>query len=166
MSSFSYGKAVHGFTLSELLIGMIISGIVISAVWAAIQVVSNLAQTSFSSRAQIEEVSFFKRCISSDFHRAEDIVESEDGVRMSFQYPVNDVKYRFTSEYVVRSGDGKTDSFHLQVFDISVFNSGGTDALNDGKIDELKCKVVICGAPQDLVISRTSTSRDKMSGDD
>ncbi len=166
MSLFSSDKKYHAFTLTELLVGMIVSGIVISAVWTTFRVVSNLAQSSLSSVTQVEEISFFKRCFSTDFQNAQIVVWTEKGFSMSFGDREHDVKYNFLSEFVLREGAGRTDTFHAQISDVKSGSEYDSDNIEDVSICDMKCTILINGNKQELVLNRKLSSVDLMKIDD
>jgi len=166
MSLFSSDKKYPAFTLTELLVGMIVSGIVISTVWTAFHVVSELAQSSLSSETQVEEISFFKRSISTEFQNAQSVTKTEEGFSLLYPEPMPEVNYKFSAESVIRESNGRTDTFHVQTSGIVLENTGDLDVQDGARINGLKISVLVGEGKQDLILRRTLSSQEEMKSDD
>jgi prepilin-type N-terminal cleavage/methylation domain-containing protein len=111
MSSFIH-KKLKAFTLLELLVGMIISGIVIAAGFNAYRVISTQFKTYKETSAVYSSFSFFEAQFRQDFRNAKEIsAENENSVQ--FISGEKKTGWRFNEKYALRNDRNETDTFFV-----------------------------------------------------
>ncbi|NVK51291.1 MAG: type II secretion system protein [Flavobacteriaceae bacterium] len=122
-------KKVDAFTLSELLVVLVISGIVISITFLALQMVQKqLKEIQVNYRDQ-QEIQLFERVIVNDLNTRKAIFKKEEN-HLIF-YGMNDsISYTFERDYFIR----EKDTFKLKIvnkkflLDAKEITSGRFDA--------------------------------------
>lgn len=165
MSWFSLNKRYPAFTLTELLVGMVASGIVLSAIWAAFHIVSRVAVSSLVSKTESEEVSLLKRCLAVEFNRSQHITAAEDGFMLSADL-ADTIRYQFPGEFVLRRSGEQKDTFHVHASDLQLQNANGLLAEDEEGIETIQFTLVIDGIKQDILLKRTLSSLDLMKRND
>lgn len=151
-------KQFRAFTLLELLIGMIVSGIVLSAGFSAWRIVSKEAEHFRAQGKSAIEISFFKSHFTSDFHQSDRFYsEQENEIRMIQQKRV--LIYQFSADYVLRKDGDHTDTFFVSVKDPELFShdekaAGGSDA------DEIRMILKNGKQYEPVYFIRTKSSRE------
>lgn len=142
-------KRTSGFTVMELMVAMVISGIV---VLAALQfyIVFNkmILQKNKTMEGRNAELQFYN-LIKTDMDSAVTVKYSRD--ELTFQLPQdNPVHYEFMDEYVVRYQNSLSDTFRLQATNIAVENENIT-----GYVKAIKFEIQQNGGIIPIIIEKT-----------
>ena len=87
MKSFAIHKKFHAFTLLELLVGMIVSGIVLAATFSAYRITTKQYENYNEKVETISEFSFLVSQLESDFSQAKDLVRlSENEIQLKISH--------------------------------------------------------------------------------
>ena len=132
-------KSLPAFTLLELLIGMLLSGIVLSATFSAYRIISKEAELYRVQTKSASELSFFISHFHSDFHLSEQIISSGENV-IHLKQKNRELIYRFSPEFVLRSDQEHTDTFYVSVTNAGLFFQG-EKVLNGEEADEIQIRI-------------------------
>lgn len=139
---------LKAFTLLELLVGMIATGIVIAAVFSAYHIIGRQTLLYRESSESVSELSLLHSCLLLDCDNSEQI-RLLNARTIVFRTPTSvpdnvnaadsavQLVYEFRNEYVLRSCDGHADTFFVAVASISAFTNGVAQIDGDGTVDEL-----------------------------
>jgi type II secretory pathway pseudopilin PulG len=143
MSSSGRNKTLAAFTLLELLVGMIVSGIVLASAFSAWRIVSRQVRT-YDERIQAAgELSFFISRFESEVMRAARMTPvSTDALRLELNSRL--LTYRFHEKYVLRAEDLHTDTFFVQVKMTGTFFHGAKIPV-DEDADEIRLGITLDG---------------------
>jgi prepilin-type N-terminal cleavage/methylation domain-containing protein len=113
---------LKGFTLLELLIGLVVAGIVLSAIWSAYLIIMKRAALQQQAILKSEDVSLFSSRMMKDFYEADTLfLKGENVLVLSKQDST--VEYRIEAEYTLRSRNNHTDTFHVEARDVAIKNN-------------------------------------------
>lgn len=130
-------KTLNAFTLLELLVGMILSGIVLVATFTAYRVVTRQYETYRDKSQSVTEISFFISRLESDFANASKIISLSEN-KIQLQNEERSFEYTFAAKYVLRSNSEKTDTFFVPVSAVRAYHkSGKINPETDSTLDEL-----------------------------
>lgn len=156
-------KSLQAFTLLELLVGMILSGIVLGATFSAYRIVSKEAVQFRDQSKSANELSFFLNHLHSDFYRSVKI-NSDEEERIHLIQKKRELIYRFSAEYVLRSEQEHTDTFFVSVPKAELFSHG--EQLNAGEdADELKLQFKSGDKTEKLNFCRRKSSRELLANE-
>lgn len=134
MNSCNINKRLKGFTVLELLVGMIATSIVIAAVFSAYHIISSQGLIYREKSKSVTDLSLFHSRITKDFHEAPIITRTEEGFALTAYLPDQDeeygisspppLKYEFHKEYTLRKSGGHTDTFFVNVHSHRLFDHG------------------------------------------
>lgn len=126
-------KKVKAFTLSELLVVLVISGIVVSITFLALQLVQKQIkeiQVNFRDQQDIQQ---FERVIVNDLNTRKPLLKKEEN-QLIF-YGANDViTYTFEKDYFIR----EKDTFKLKIIEKSFFLDN--EKVDKGNVDAIHFK--------------------------
>jgi prepilin-type N-terminal cleavage/methylation domain-containing protein len=117
-------KKLKAFTLLELLVGMIISGIVIAAGFNAYRIISIQFKTYKETSAVYSSFSFFETQFRKDFRNAKEI-SAEDENSIQFISGEKKTDWRFSKRFSLRNEGTVTDTFFSPCLRASVAKSQG-----------------------------------------
>lgn len=154
---------LKGFTILELLVGMIATSIVIAAIFSAYHIISTQALT-FEAKTQLTtNLSSFHSRITKDFHEASIITWIEEGfVLRESSYNQNDrngvslhlpLKYEFHDGYTLRKSGEHIDTFFVNVRSHQLFGNGVLLTDSIGNSDEIR---IVTGDESEEMILRKS----------
>lgn len=166
MNLFSLNKRFAAFTVTELMVGMVISGIVLSAIWTAFHLIGKRAAVAFGAGAATEEISFFYCTLSKDFYAA-DSVRSQDNFILftADRMRTPEVKYQVLAEYVVRTAGELRDTFRVRVTDVRV-SAGLKEEENIVGGKYLQCDIKYDGGSEEIVLMETPDAVSEFRSDD
>ena len=110
MNSFIHRK-IKAFTLLELLVGMIVSGIVVAACFNAYRVVAMQFKAYKTTSAAYENFSFFESQFRADFQHAKEISGNENAIQFISREKKTD--WQFREKYALRNDGNEIDTFFL-----------------------------------------------------
>jgi prepilin-type N-terminal cleavage/methylation domain-containing protein len=104
---------LKAFTLLELLVGMIVSGIVVAACFNAYRVVTLQFKAYKTTSAAYENFSFFESQFRADFQQAKEISGNEHTVQ--FISREKKTGWQFREKYALRNDGNVTDTFFVKL---------------------------------------------------
>ncbi len=136
-------KKIPSYTLSELVVVIIITSIVVGLAFSILRLVQNQI---FSIRKNFEnttELRKLEQSLTLDFNRYSTISYDPIKDKLYFSTPINSTNYQFEDDFVVK----ELDTFRVSIERKNFYEMGET--VNDGKIDGMK-----------LFCSKTNQSRE------
>jgi prepilin-type N-terminal cleavage/methylation domain-containing protein len=131
-----HNKKLKAFTLLELLVGMILSGIVLASTFTAYRIVTRQYETYRDKSISVTEVSFFVSQLEFDFMNASEIVlQSENKIQLQSEKRL--LQYLFSEKYVLRNDQERTDTFYVSVKQASAFLKSEKVNAENSSLDEL-----------------------------
>ncbi|CAN5882357.1 hypothetical protein BH11BAC7_BH11BAC7_16620 [soil metagenome] len=129
-------KQIKAFTLLELLVGMILSAIVLTATFNAYRIITRQYESYSKQSGTIKEVSFFVSQLQSDFENALTVIHvSENKIRLQSKDKL--LEYRFGEKYVLRDDLLQIDTFFVAIHAIETFIKDEKVNAENNEIDEL-----------------------------
>lgn len=157
MNLFSSDKRLPGFTLVELMAGMVASGIVIACVWSAGYIINKQFTQSYNSKKRSENLSFFYRCLHNDFYRTAEVKQFDNRLSMIGQN--ERVEYYFHENYSLRKSEGIVDTFWTAA---NTAMTEGTDTLRNSVVLE----VISETGSKIIMLNKLRSATDRMKSDD
>jgi len=157
MSSFTVHRMFPAFTLLELLVGMIISGMVLAVTFSAFHIVSKQTAGYRLKTQSMEEVSFFVSRLNADFSDAKNAA-FVSGKAIRLEFPQRSLEYRFRGKYVLHIEKDHTDTFYVAVDAAGVFNDG-IKVEEESAIDELRLELTIEGKREMLFFKKEKDAK-------
>jgi prepilin-type N-terminal cleavage/methylation domain-containing protein len=150
---------VNGFTVMEIMVTMVISGIVVLTAFEFYNIFNKLLQKKNNSMEIGKEVFQFYNVFKSDAEKAETLNSSATGINMAMREKVL-IQYDFCDEYVVRIDKAESDTFHVKVSDFTSLNdvtTGHTKIVSFGLLkDDSALPVMIEKSyPNDVLLNST-----------
>lgn len=128
-------KKVKAFTLFEVTISMLITGLIIGITYAAYQIISVNYSAYIAKQHNISNLNSLDNILKRDVLFCDLIVKSED--KITLLSSGISVSYEFSDSLIQRTSTVKTiDSFHLNI-DSLRFNVIGVTVDNEDIIDEI-----------------------------
>lgn len=121
---------VKAFTLTELIVVMIISTIVISLAYVALSMVKKQVGHIQKRTISKEELLSLEKVLHRDFNSfgIADFTNSE----LRFKNPIDSIKYIIEDNYILRN----KDTFHVPLSEVTLFLDG--QKVQKGKVDALR----------------------------
>jgi len=132
-------RKIPAFTIMEVTITMLISAILIGITYTAFSIISRSYHSFDNKHKDMAVVLRLDELLQKDFNRAEIVLKDTDGIAMMDSSRI--IKYRFTSDYVLRIGlvidtfKVKTDSVST-AFENTMVNEMKADE-EGNRLDEL-----------------------------
>ena len=127
---------VKAFTLIELVVVMIISGILFSIAYFSFFIISQRFNHFSSASSSVMEISNLQTILNKDFDEAEflqlqgdDLIVKKDSLELL---------YHFEEDYLLRTQLDQVDTFHIPIENKSYYFKNAIYYLNTGYIDELE----------------------------
>jgi prepilin-type N-terminal cleavage/methylation domain-containing protein len=105
-------KMLPGFTLLELLVALVITGLIVSVAGYGLFIVTKQFDVMKKENEKEETWSSFHRVVRSDFNRSEYINAGENSIQFTMHNNIF-AEYRFAEDYCLRTAMLNTDTFHL-----------------------------------------------------
>lgn len=148
MRSFVH-KQLKAFTLLELLVGMIISGIVVAASFNAYRVISAQFKSYKITAALYNSFSFLEAQLHSDFKRANELHQTDEhSIRMNFREQT--INWQFNEKYALRNDGTSADTFFVGVSRAEMFYKAEKVTEDEQRVTELKLKLKIGGHSSEI----------------
>ena len=96
---------IKSFTLSELLVVMIITAIVVGMAFSVLRLVQKQISGIQKNYERVTRISFFEQKIWQDFHEFREINYKESERSLTFQSEADTIKYFFGENYIIREKD-------------------------------------------------------------
>jgi prepilin-type N-terminal cleavage/methylation domain-containing protein len=104
-------KRIAAFTLLEMMIGMLISGLVVAAAFSAFRIVASQHKRYKMRHADLSQVANFRQALAHDFFRADSLLTGEANTIRIFGKQV--VEYHFSEKFVLRDDGQVRDTFFV-----------------------------------------------------
>ena len=148
-------ERLRAFTLLELLVGMVVSGIVLTTTFSAYRIVSSQLSGFERQTAYVKEISLFTSQLGSDFSNAGTITcISPQEIRLVSA--TRQIDYRFAGSYVLRNDLNRTDTFRVVVEDMHALKNNEKVDDGDAEIDELHLLLLIDGKKEEEVLRQAT----------
>lgn len=139
MNSLRDSTKLTAFTLLELLVGMVVSGIVVGAVFTAFHIVSRQA-INYENRVQVsQELSLFHSILSTDASAADSVYCEENQSLVLFSGKngtLTGIHYEFSGQYILRKNGGHIDTIRVELLECKQSGSGIQLRFAQGDHDE------------------------------
>lgn len=122
---------VKSFTLSELLVVMIITAIVVGMAFSVLRMVQMQIGSIQKNYEKSTRLSLFEQKIWQDFHEFDIISYDEREMCLVFQSELDTIKYEFSDEYIIR----EKDSIKIQLRIEKLLSQG--EIVKEGNIDAI-----------------------------
>lgn len=143
---------ISAFTLTEILVVLVISAIVVGLAFSVLDLVQNNLRAIKNNYAAATEVQHLKQQLKIDFNRYHDIEYNERLQELSLKNAIDSVHYSFLDRIVIRN----EDTIPVSISGVEFFFFGNT--ISEGKADAVK---IILGKPSDdfLFVSKINDSK-------
>jgi hypothetical protein len=143
-------KYLKAFTILELLVGMILSGIVLTATFTAYRITTRQYESYREKSGMLTEVSFLVSQLEADFEKAKSVTRNSES-NIMLQSENSMLEYHFSEKYVLRNNFLRTDTFHVAITAIETFSR--TEKINSDEsiIDELHLLLNIEGKREEKI---------------
>ncbi len=153
-----FHKQLKAFTLLELLVGMILSGIVLTATFTAYRITTKQYETYREKSKSITEISFFVSQLQVDFSNATTITQHSENT-IHLQSDKRKLEYIFSAKHVLRNDFQQIDTFHVAVQGIeSLYKSQKVNDENS-ELDELHIRVTFEGKTENKIYLKTKNPK-------
>jgi prepilin-type N-terminal cleavage/methylation domain-containing protein len=154
---------LKAFTLLELLIGMIVSGIVMSAIFAALNIVHRQQLSYEKTSEKNRQLSFFLSTFNTDFAESRNMnCPGENEV--IFSSPSKNITYDFHSLYALRKSE-ETDTFFVSVPELKALKN--SEVVGEGlPADELQLSIEISDKKELFELKKFPDAKTKLEEDD
>jgi prepilin-type N-terminal cleavage/methylation domain-containing protein len=137
MNSSINPKRLRAFTLLEVLVGMVVSGIVIAATFSTFRIVSGQVLQYQKQTAKSADLSLFASQFTADFTNAEKIIHQAEK-EVLLKQRVRSIRYQFLPAFISRSDADHTDTFFVAVSSAAFFLKGEKSEDDNALLDEIK----------------------------
>ena len=139
MSSFLH-KQLKAFTLLEMMVGMIISGIVIAAGFHAYRVVASQFKSYRITSERYDNLSFFEAQLRTDFQRAAELSRANENAILLTREN-HPVAWQFGKKYALRNDGTATDTFFVTAIKTEMFFRDEKVTEDESQLTELKLQL-------------------------
>lgn len=147
-------RTLKAFTLLELLVGMILSGIVLTATFTAYRLVTHQYETYCDKSRSIAEISFFSSRLEADFANANELTFIAEN-KIQLQAEKRLTQYRFSEKYILRDDPGRTDTFYVSVSSTTAYHRSEKISTANSLLDELHITIAYEGKTQEKIYRST-----------
>lgn len=162
MPCFDSTEKFRAFTLPELLVAMIVSGIVLGAVFSALHIVSARAMQFRESSKTSVDCSLMLAQLSIDFHRAETVCKTNSG--FSIGENGNPLQYEFGETYVIRRMKEHVDTFAVRTAGTEIYRQG-VPAVAGENGDRLILKIITATGAEPFSLQKPSAAKAAVDAD-
>lgn len=122
---------IKSFTLSELLVVMIITAIVVGMAFSVLRLVQKQISSIQKNYEKSSKLSLFEQKIWQDFNEYNEINYNEREMSLVFQSEADTVKYAFSDEYIIREKDTVKVQLRIEklLFQGKIIKEGNVDAI-------------------------------------
>jgi prepilin-type N-terminal cleavage/methylation domain-containing protein len=110
-------QKVKAFTLMELLVSMLISGIVISIIYLSYEIIYKQYEGYKKTNKKITQALLVNTLLKTDFLKAHYILNKEKGL-LFLDKQQNAIGYQFEEKYILRKANNVQDTFFLKAITI------------------------------------------------
>ncbi len=147
----NFNKKIQAFTLSELLIVIVISSIVISLAFSALSMIQKQVSTIQNTLDKTQDIEFLNRSLWSDFNSYNVMYNTKiDALFLST--PIDSFQYAFDENYIIR----KKDTIRVSLVNKKLFLDG--QDVSSGIIDAMELELTINNSPRKLFIYKNKSA--------
>ena len=114
-------KKINAFTIAELLVVLVISGIVISLTLLMLNLVQQQLRIINNNNEQTKEIRFLERVLWQDFNRY-NLFFNKKQQQLHCVSEIDTVQYTFKDTYTIRN----TDTLNVAIFKTTTYLDGNT----------------------------------------
>ncbi len=148
-----YGK-INAFTLSEVLVVLVITSIVVGIAFAVLNLVTLQLNAIRTTYARSTEVAKFKQRLLYDFDAASTVVWDLEHQHLEITTPSQHITYEVLPDYVLRD----SDTLSFKVKHIDFYYQG--DTVKEGSVDGMNVALEMAKKHVQFFVSRRSGARD------
>lgn len=143
-------KKINAFTLSEMLVVLVISSIVIATAFLILSMIQQQFRVIQTNMNHKHEIGFFERILWQDFNK-HSVKYLKDIDRLILTNHIDSITYSFYKDYVIR----ETDTLPIQTVQKELFldgvkvTSGNIDAIKIEILPSLGCKKIFVYTSKD-----------------
>ena len=100
-----FNKKIDAFTLSEMIVVMILTSIVVGLAFAILTIVQNHMKAIQKNLEFTTELNKLEQSLNLDFNRYSKIEFDETNQELSFSTEINKISYQFQENYIVKGAD-------------------------------------------------------------
>jgi prepilin-type N-terminal cleavage/methylation domain-containing protein len=141
-------KKLKAFTLMELLVGMVISGLVIAFGAGAYQVIGRQFMQYKKVKQELMEAAMFRSVMENDCFNASAVYGTADELQLANGKQA--IKYKLGVEFILRTVAETSDTFRIAVSGPQLRPVREGSAL----LDQVEFKGNVCGELQDFSFSK------------
>lgn len=141
-------KKVNAFTISEMLVVMIIASIVIGMTFTALTIVNRYVKGIRTNLQHQQEVRLLETTLTRDLNRYSGTYNPRDK-QITLSFPLDTIRYTFLDSIITR----KTDTFQIPIAKKKLFLDG--KEVTHGSIDAIELEVPASYSQQTIFISTT-----------
>lgn len=154
-------KKFSAFTLLELLVGMIVSGIVLTATFSAYRIVSR-QNLDYSARSKsATDLSFFVSRLAADFSAKGKVFQLTEN-EISIEQEKRILQYRFSEKNIFRSDGTHTDTFFVSAAAVKTFYENNEVAGENSEVDELRLSLITGEKKEEKTFTKPQCAKNKM----
>jgi prepilin-type N-terminal cleavage/methylation domain-containing protein len=161
MNLSAFHKKIKAFTLLELLVGMILSGIVLTATFSAYRIVTSQYQSYRKKSETLSAFSFFISQFQADFSNATAIIHiSENEIQLNSKKKILD--YHFSEKYVLRNDLLRTDTFPVTVTEMETFRESEKIIPENEEADEIHLQMDFGGKKLEKIYQKSPSAENSI----
>jgi prepilin-type N-terminal cleavage/methylation domain-containing protein len=149
---------LKGFTLLELLVGMIVSAIVLGAAFSAYHIIARQTMAYQEKTGTNEDLSLFHCRLMCDFQNAETTV-----VASPFELHLKGVVYLFHDTYVLRKNNEHIDTFFVTITSCEGFVQGEQNVDPEVGIDQVRLKMISGKHEEEIILLKSGDAKSALS---
>ncbi|HTF05147.1 MAG TPA: prepilin-type N-terminal cleavage/methylation domain-containing protein [Bacteroidia bacterium] len=154
MSSSSADIRLKGFTLLELLIGMIVSTIVLGATFSAYHIIAKQACVYQEKTKMNEELSLFHSRLMSDFQNNTPVF-----LLSPFELRMDEAVYHFQESYTLRKTGEHIDTFFVTINACEGFVNGEPIGDSEVALDQVLLKLKTETRQEEIILKKPVDAR-------
>lgn len=145
---------IHSFTLSELLVVMIITAIVVGIAFTVLRMVQKQIRAAQSNFDKTAGLALFEQTLWQDFNKCPTIKYSHVQNSLMLESDIDSVIYRFTADYTLRNADTIKLRLTPKLFFFNGENvdEGIIDAISISAETELPKYSIFVSSPKDAAL--------------
>lgn len=154
-------KQLKAFTLLELLVGMILSGIVLTATFTSYKIITTQHNNYRDRSKSITELSFFTSQLEADLSNAKTVLFIS-GNEIQLAAPEHILKYSFTEKYILRNDLSRIDSFNVSITRLECFKKSEPVTTENTEADEIRLQINMEGKKEEKRYLKTNNPKSEL----
>ncbi|WP_430909525.1 prepilin-type N-terminal cleavage/methylation domain-containing protein [Maribacter sp. 2-571] len=149
-------KKIPGFTLSEMMVVLVITLIVVGLAFSVLRLVQRQITGIGQNYATNSEINRFKQALWVDFQTYPTLYFSEKDQTLTCGNPLAAKTYRFQKEWIIR----EKDTFAISTDQLFFFRDGAT--ILEGAIDAMELKTIESQGAKIIFVHQTNAADEYM----